>query len=204
MAAADTRRTFKQKVLVTTAVVAVLVGAFWLVQVLFLEKHDLDEDDRPPIIVHNNSVDFEAQGHSNGRGKWKKDLTSSKWRHSHGGKAPTYVRVQEIQNASDCSSSVTYDGSQIVLTYTDGTTPATLTIDVSGTTLPPFFSKHVKVDFGNAAPELVNDYLLKLPDLDSARKLTIQSIVISLIGGSTQTCNFPRDANSSFKMRQLR
>ena len=139
--------TLGRKLLMAGGIAVAATLVYWGVQVLFLQKQTLDEDSRPPIVVNNGSIDFTAQPHSKGRGKWKDDVTTAKWRLSHSGKAPTYLGIEGIKNSNSagCSSADVYEASSLVLTYSDGTTGGKVTIDVSGTTLPPFMSKHAKI-----------------------------------------------------------
>ena len=199
------RRTLGRKTLIAGGLAVGIVLVYWVGQVLFLKATVQGEDGRPPIIVNNGSITFTAQPHSNGRGKWKADLTTPKWRLSHGGPAPLYLRVQDIRNSTTaaCGAGAFFDGSAIALTYSDGAASLTLTMDVSGTPLPPFMSKHMKVDFNGATPTLTNDYTLTLPNPDVTRKLVISSIDITTLLSGPQHCDFA-PGDSGFTARHMK
>jgi hypothetical protein len=185
------------------AIVAVAVTVFYGVLKFLMQ----DPEERPPIIVNNGSVVFEPieRPHlpetplSKVRGQWKQDLTSAKWRHSHGGKPPVYLTVDEIAGSTTpaCAAGSAYDASRIDLKYGDGANQ-TMAIDASGMSVPPFFSKHLKLDFMGATPSLdANGYTMTLPG-----PVRIMSITILLTSDATQTCDFGDGAR--FRIRQRR
>jgi hypothetical protein len=192
------RRTLVQKIFITGVAAFAIVVGYWMVKAFFLD----DPDDRPPVVVNNGSVVFTAEDQGKGPGKWKKDTLGSKWRLSHHGKAPTYLRVQNIEGSGStgCGAGDSHDGSSLVLTYSDGENPLTLTMEIGGTTLPPFLSKQLKIDF-NAAEMDVTNHTAVIKDRSADKKLAIQSITIMKLDGTTQPCAF--GANAKFKVRQL-
>ena len=103
------------KTVITVVVLGVVVYgiAVWLNREM---AGLMQEDDRPPIIVNNGSIRFEAQNHSRGRGKWKADVTTAFWRHAHGGPQPEYFRVQDFSGSSMCAGQW-YEASRLTLTY---------------------------------------------------------------------------------------
>jgi hypothetical protein len=186
------RATLIRRAAFTTLTVVILYISYQLIKQAFL-----DDDDRPPIIVNQGSVVFTAEERDGKRGLWKQDFWGSKWRIDHPRKAPTYLVATDFRGSSNCAQNTTLGGSTLVLNYAEGGTAKSLTIEVSGLN-PPWGTKHIKIDFGQATPVKDNDYTLRIPDPVGVNKTLLTSVTVG-----ASTCMFDGDTRQ-FELRHQR
>jgi hypothetical protein len=78
---------FAKGAIVGTLVVTAAVASLWLLGLLA----PLDDDDRPPIIVSNGTIEFQAIPVLGNPGSWTR--SGNTWQHQHGKGGPKHFRV---------------------------------------------------------------------------------------------------------------
>ena len=151
----------------------------------------IDDDERPPIIVNNGSIEFEGDdgflGLHDG-GTW--DGTGSVFRHVHGKPGPRFLQLKTSPNNQYCrvGTSTTLEkspfvGSTVAITF--GTSAQTWTVTASIVTVSSM--NYLQLDFGNKPPTRTQDRK-RLTIADSER---IYSLVIDERAASPVRCEFP-------------
>lgn len=112
----------KKAAIAGTLIAAGALGALWIAS--SLPTKDIDEDDRPPIIVNNGSIEFRAVPILGSAGSWVS--ASGTWRHDHGKDGPDHFKVHVGGSSSITCAPKTYNNiDRIAVTHTGaaGTNP---------------------------------------------------------------------------------
>ena len=130
------------------AIVGLVVGGAALVAASFFGFFDngIDEDDRPPIIVNNGSIQFFAVPILGVPGDWQQD--GQNWRHAHGKGGPqkftVHVGGATNANLEACDEPKYKNIRKIGLSFSaDGASPLIVDVDGAGAT------RYLRVAVGN-------------------------------------------------------
>lgn len=161
----------------------------------------LDEDERPPIIVNNGSIEFEGDNGFFGfkdPGTW--NGSASIYRHEHKAQGPRFMELKNSPNKNYCTvrnSTVLvaspFTASKLAITF--GTSAQKWTVTASITA-----DYYLQLDFGNKPPTISQD----------KKRLTIaesERIYSVSIDDGSVTCTFPSGAEDhkvDLKIRQKR
>ncbi len=167
----------------------------------------VEEDERPPIIVNNGSIEFEGDNGFLGlkdRGTW--DGSGAVYRHVHENEGPRYLQLRNSPNKKFCKvgtstllKSSPFIGSKIAITF--GTSSQKWTVTASIVTQKDV--NYLQLDFGNKPPTKTSDNK-KLTIVDSER---IYSVLIDEGSANAVRCDFPSgdgDPKVNLKISQKR
>src|SRR5262245_22646853 len=152
----------------------------------------IDDDERPPIIVNNGSIEFEGDdgflGLKDG-GTW--DGSGSVFRHVKSDKpGPRFLQLRTSPNKAFCKVGAStalekspFVGSTMVITF--GTSAQKWTVTASIVTVSAV--NYLQLDFGTRPPTITPDKK-RLTIAESER---IYSVVVDERGSSPVRCDFP-------------
>jgi len=107
---------WKQTILLAAVL---LLGAFSAMTCSTMDKTIMDDDERPPIIVKNGSIDFVAQLKDGSYGNWVKEGTMT-YRHADNRKEPKSYYVQATKGTCKPDSQPFTNVERIAVAFTSG------------------------------------------------------------------------------------
>lgn len=180
-----------------SATVAAALGAIIVEPVV-----PIDEDERPPIIVNNGSIEFEGDNGFFGLkdpGTW--NGSGSIYRHEHKASGPRFMELKNSPNKKFCTvrpltvlDASPFTGSKVAIVF--GTSAQKWTVTASIVTQNS--QNYLQLDFGSKPPTISQDKK-RLTVVDSERIYSVS------IDDGAVTCTFPSGAEDSkvdLKIRQ--
>jgi hypothetical protein len=163
-----------------------------------------DDNERPPIIVNNGSLEFEGDngflGLKDG-GKW--EGSGAVYKHVHGNAGPRFLQLKTSPNKKFCTVTGAAEpevspfiGSKVAITFGTSTQKWTATASI----ITEKTVNYLQLNFGNKPPTVEHDNK-RLTVADSERIYSVS------IDDGAVTCTFPsgdNDPKVNLKIRQKR
>ena len=153
----------------------------------------IDDDERPPIIVNNGSIEFQGDDGFLGlkdEGTW--DGSGSVYRHVHPKSGPRFLQLKTSPNKAFCKVGAStalvkspFIGSTVAITFGTASQKWTVTASIVAVSAV----NYLQLDFGAKPPTITPDKK-RLTIAESER---IYSVVIDERSSYPVRCDFPAD-----------